>query len=320
MALYLTEAEVGELLTMRIALDALEGVFKARSEGKVGNIPRTRLPLGPVGKGSYNLMASSWPERGLVGHKSYAAGPGGAAFHVMLYGTNGEGLLAIIEANRMGQVRTGAASGIATKYMAKESAKVVAVIGSGYQAETQLEAIAAVRDIELAKVFSRTPEKRTAFAEKMSEQLSIDVQPSDSAAAAVADSDVIVTVTNSADPVVTGEMLDMGVHINAAGGNSWLRRELDTHAVAMSDIVVTDDIDQAKIECGELMRAAETGHFYWERLVRLDRIVAGLRSGRDNDEQVTLFESQGVAFEDVAVCGKLLEIAKEQGAGKQLPD
>ena len=319
MALYLTETDVNQLLTMEIALDALEGVFRARSEGKVGNIPRTRLPLGPVGKGAYNLMAASWPEQGLVGHKSYAAGSGSTSFHVMLYGSNGEGLLGIIEASRMGQVRTGAASGIATRNMARENSSSVAVIGSGYQAETQLEAVAAVRDIKTASVYSRTPERRNAFADKMSKRLEIDVQPAESAANAVEGSDVVITVTNSAEPVVTGEMLEMGMHINAAGGNSWLRRELDTHAVAMSDLVVTDDIDQAKIECGELMRAAETGHFYWERLTRLDRIVAGLRSGRDNDEQVTLFESQGVAFEDVAVCGRLLQMAKEQGMGTELP-
>ncbi len=319
MALYLTETDVNQLLTMEIALDALEGVFRARSEGKVGNIPRTRLPLGPVGKGAYNLMAASWPEQGLVGHKSYAAGSGSTSFHVMLYGSNGEGLLGIIEASRMGQVRTGAASGIATRNMARENSSSVAVIGSGYQAETQLEAVAAVRDIKTASVYSRTPERRNAFADKMSKRLELDVQPAESAANAVEGSDVVITVTNSAEPVVTGEMLEMGMHINAAGGNSWLRRELDTHAVAMSDLVVTDDIDQAKIECGELMRAAETGHFYWERLTRLDRIVAGLRSGRDNDEQVTLFESQGVAFEDVAVCGRLLQMAKEQGMGTELP-
>ncbi len=316
MALYLTEAEVTDLLTMEIALESLDEVFRARSEGKVGNIPRSRLP---IGRGSYNLMGASWPEAGIVGHKSYAAGAGGASFHVMLYGTNGEGLLAVIEANRMGQVRTGAASGIATRYMAREDASSVGVIGSGYQAETQLEAVAAVREISTAKVFSRTEERRTAFAEKMSAQLEIDVQPAESAAAAVRDADVVITVTNAAEPVLLGEMLGMGAHINAAGGNSWMRRELDTHAVAMSDIVATDDIDQAKIECGELMRAAETGHFSWERLVRLDRIVSKLRRGRDNDEQVTLFESQGVAFEDIAVCNRLLQMAKEQGVGAELP-
>lgn len=319
MAIYLTEAEVSGMLTMKLALDSLDEVFRARSEGKVGNIPRVRLPLGPTGRGSYNLMAASWPERGVVGHKSYSAGPGGASFHVMLYGTGGEGLLAIIEASRVGQVRTGAASGIASRYMARENATSVAVIGSGYQAETQLEAVAAVRGITSARNFSRTPERRNSFAERMSERLGIDVKAAESAEAAVAGADIIITVTNSADPVVTGEMLDKGVHINAAGGNSWMRRELDTRAVTMSDIVATDDIDQAKTECGELIRAAETGHFYWDRLVGLDQIVGGLRSGRDNAEQVTLFESQGVALEDVAVCAQLYDMAKEQGIGTQLP-
>ncbi len=316
MALYLTEDQVNNLLTMEIALESLDKVFRARSEGEVGNIPRARLP---IGRGSYNLMAASWPKAGIVGHKSYAAGAGGASFHVMLYGTNGEGLLAVIEANRMGQVRTGAASGIATRYMAREEASSVGIIGSGYQAETQLEAVAAVRDIKSAKVFSRTAERRNSFADRMSERLSIDVQPADSAEAAVQGVDVIVTVTNAVDPVLTGEMLDHGVHINAAGGNSWMRRELDTHAVAMSDIVATDDIDQTRIECGELMRAAETGHFSWERLIRLDRIVRGLRQGRTQPGDVTLFESQGVAFEDLAVCNTLLHMARKQGVGTELP-
>ncbi len=316
MALYLTEAEVSDLLSMDLALESLDEVFRARSLGQVGNIPRARLPLG---RGSYNLMGASWPEAGIVGHKSYAAGAGGASFHVMLYGTNGEGLLAIIEANRMGQVRTGAASGIATKYMAKEDASKVAVIGSGYQAETQLEAVAAVRQITSATVYSRTEKRRKAFAETMSSRLGFQVEPAETAEAAVQDADVVITVTNAAEPVLTGEMIEPGMHVNAAGGNSWLRRELDTQAVAMSEIVATDDIDQARIECGELMRAAETGHFSWERLVRLDRIVAGLRSGRDSDQQVTLFESQGVAFEDIAVCNRLLMMAKEQGIGTELP-
>jgi alanine dehydrogenase len=316
MAIYLTESEVNSLLTMDLALEALDEVFRARAVGKVANLPRTRLP---IGRGSYNLMAASWPERGVVGHKSYAAGGGGASFHVVLYGTNGEGLLAVIEANRMGQVRTGAASGIGTRYMARNDASTVAIIGSGYQAETQLEAIASVRNISSARVFSRTPERRNSFADRMSERLSIEVLPAESVETAVSDADVICTITNATDPVLTGEMLEPGVHINAAGGNSWQRRELDTHAVAMSDIVATDDVQQAKIECGELMRAADSGHFFWDRIVPLDQVVAGLRSGRDSVAQVTLFESQGIALEDLAVCHRLFLLAQANGIGTMLP-
>ena len=138
------------------------------------------------------------------------------------------------------------------------------------------------------------------------------VRPNDvknSKEAAAEGVDVLVAITNSVEPVITGDMVEPGMHINAAGNNSWMKRELDTMAVAKADLVACDDIDQSRIECGELMRAGETGHFAWESLVRLDRIVAGLRTARYSDDDITLFESQGVAFEDIAVCGRIYELA-----------
>jgi alanine dehydrogenase len=310
--LYLTEADVIEILDMNLALEALDDAFRARSAGEVRNEPRHRLS---AGNGSMNFMAATWPERGWAGHKSYVSGD----FRVMLYGTNGEGLLAVIGAGRMGQVRTGAASGIGTKYMARENSSSVGIIGSGYQAETQLEAVCAVRDIKDVKVFSRTAEKRERFASTMSERLGVNVTAVDSKESAAEGMDILVAVTSSVEPVITGDMIEPGMHINAAGNNSWMKRELDTAAIVKADLVACDDIDQTKIECGELMRAVEVGHFAWESLVRLDRIVAGLRTARYSDNDVTLFESQGVAFEDIAVCGRLYELALEQGIGTELP-
>jgi ornithine cyclodeaminase/alanine dehydrogenase-like protein (mu-crystallin family) len=297
---------------MNLALEALDDAFRARSAGEVRNEPRHRLS---AGNGSMNFMAATWPERGWAGHKSYVSGD----FRVMLYGTNGEGLLAVIGAGRMGQVRTGAASGIGTKYMARENSSSVGIIGSGYQAETQLEAVCAVRDIKDVKVFSRTAEKRERFASTMSERLGVNVTAVDSKESAAEGMDILVAVTSSVEPVITGDMIEPGMHINAAGNNSWMKRELDTAAIVKADLVACDDIDQTKIECGELMRAVEVGHFAWESLVRLDRIVAGLRTARYSDNDVTLFESQGVAFEDIAVCGRLYELALEQGIGTELP-
>jgi ornithine cyclodeaminase/alanine dehydrogenase-like protein (mu-crystallin family) len=279
-------------------------------------MPRRRVPFG---RGSYNVMAASWAEKGVVGHKTYAAGAGGVSGHVMLYSTEGKGLLAVIEASRMGQVRTGAASGVASKHMARKDAKSVGIIGAGYQAATQLEAIAAVRGIESANVYSRTAEKRDAFAATMSRKLGIDVHATASAADAVKGMDIVATITNSADPVLTGEMLEPGMHINAAGGNSWMRRELDTAAVIKCGKVVADDVDQARMECGELMRAAEAGRFYWDTLVSLDKIAGGLLPGRDDNRQITLFESQGVALEDIAVCERLYRLAVERKVGSKLP-
>ena len=309
--LYLIEAEVSGLLDMNLALDALDEVFRARSAGEVHNEPRKRVP---AGGGPMNFMAASWPKRRCAGHKSYVSGD----FRVTLFGTNGEGMLALIGAGRMGQVRTGAASGIGTKYMARENSSSVGIIGSGYQAQTQLEAVCAVRDIKDVKVFSRNPENRESFASTMSERLGVNVVAVDSKEAAADGMDVLITVTSSVEPVITGDMVEAGMHINAAGNNSWMKRELDTAAIVKADLVATDDIDQAKIECGELMRAAETGRFAWDSLVRLDRIVAGVRTARTSDDDITLFESQGVAFEDIAVCGRIYELALERGIGTEL--
>ncbi len=310
--LFLTEADVTGLLDMELALEALDDAFRARSSGDVRNEPRKRLP---TGNGSMNFMAATWASRGWAGHKSYVSGD----FRVMLYGTNGEGLLAVLGAGRMGQVRTGAASGIATRYMAREDSSSLGIIGSGYQAETQLEAVCAVGDMKYGEVFSRTAEKGEQCASTMSERLGVNVVAVDSKEAAAEGMDVLVAVTSSVEPVITGDMVEPGMHINAAGNNSWMKRELDTETIVKADLIACDDIDQSRIECGELMRAAETGHFAWESLVRLDRIVAGLRTARNSDNDITLFESQGVAFEDIAVCGRLYELALERGVGTALP-
>ena len=127
-----------------------------------------------------------------------------------------------------------------------------------------------------------------------------------------------MTITNSQQPVLLGEWLKPGTHINAAGNNSWLKREIDTRAISMSDIVATDDVEQAKFECGELMRAAEVGRFSWDLAVPIHDIVGGKSSGRDDDEQITLFESQGIALEDIAACERIVEVAREQGIGIEL--
>ena len=312
--LFITEEQVKSLFTMDIAVDALEQAFIARSKGEAHNESRRRLP---TSSGAYNVMFATWPGHQIAGLKSYPGGRGGINFHVLLYDTSTNSLMAVIEANRMGQIRTGAASGVATKYMARENAETVGIIGSGYQAETQLAAIAHVRNIRSAKVYSRSEENRNRYAERMSGALDIDVMPVSSGEEA-ANADIIATITNSQEPVLLGEWLQSGVHINAAGNNSWLKREIDTRAIAMSDIVAVDDVEQAKIECGELMRAAEVGRFSWDLAVPIHDIVGGKSSGRDNDDQITLFESQGLALEDIAACERIVQLAHEQGVGLAL--
>ena len=312
--LYITEEQVASLFTMEAAIDVVEKAFVGRSQGDAFNEPRRRLP---TSSGAYNVMFATWRGKHIAGLKSYAGGAGGINFHVLLYDTSINSLMGVIEANRMGQIRTGAASGVATKYMAREDADTVGIIGSGYQAETQLAAIAHVRDIKSAKVYSRSEENRTSYAQRMSDALGIEVTPVSSGEKA-ADADIVATITNSQVPVLLGEWLNPGTHINAAGNNSWLKREIDTRAIAMSDIVATDDVEQAKFECGELMRAAEVGRFSWDMAVPIHDIVGGRMSGRDDAEQITLFESQGLALEDIAACEYIVKKAREQSVGLPL--
>lgn len=312
--LYITESQVESLFTMEAVLRVVEEAFIARAKGDAFNEPRRRLP---TSSGAYNVMFATWRGNQIAGLKSYAGGSGGINFHVLLYDTANNSLVGVIEANRMGQIRTGAASGVASKYMAREDAETVGIIGSGYQAETQLAAIAHVRDIKSAKVYSRSEENRNSYAERMSDALGIDVIPVSSGEEA-ADADIIATITSSQDPVLLGEWLKPGTHINAAGNNSWLKREIDTRAVSACDIVSVDDVEQAKFECGELMRAAEVGRFSWDMAVPIHDIVGDRISGRDNAEQITLFESQGLALEDIAACQHIVEKAREQGVGLPL--
>ncbi|MFW6174903.1 MAG: ornithine cyclodeaminase family protein, partial [Chloroflexota bacterium] len=314
--LYLTEQQVGDLLSMDMALDAVEEVFRARSLGEVVNHPRQRIGLGT---GVYNLMAAGWPARGIVGSKSYVGGSGSITFQVLLYSSSGEGLLAVMDANLLGQIRTGAASGVGTKHLARRGASNVAIIGAGYQARTQLEAISKVTGVEHARVFSRTPERRESFASEMSEKMGFEITPTASPQECVEGADVVVTITSARDPVLHGEWLKPGMHINAAGANGWMRRELDSDAVTRCDLITTDDIDQAKIECADIMAPAATGRVLWERVLHLGDVVSGKHPGRTSDSQITLFESQGVAMEDIAVAHRVYQKAREQGVGTELP-
>ncbi len=317
MALYLTEADVNEVLTMDIALESVEQAFALLADGGATNPPRSRIRL-PDG-GLFNFMCAAAPGASVIGLKAYAVVPGNAVkFYVQLISAESGELLALMEASDLGQVRTGAASGVATKHMAKPDAASVGVIGSGYQARTQLEAVCRVRPITNAKVYSRRPERRERFAERMSAQLGIDITPVQSGEECVAHADVVITMTSASRPVLNGEWLAPGTHINAAGANHWMRRELDGEAIRRSDIIAADDIEQAKLECGDLIYPAEVGAIRWEQVRSLADIVAGNAPRRTSAEQITLFESQGLAVQDITTGIRLYELALERGIGKQI--
>ncbi len=317
MAIFLMENDVKEILTMDMALDTVEESFRLMAEGTASNSPRSRIRLP---NGVLNFMAGAAPGIGVMGFKSYGVTRGNPVkFYVQLSSTETGELLAVIEASDLGQIRTGAASGVATKYMAKEDASSVGVIGSGYQARTQLEAVCKIRPITSARVYSRKPENREKFAADMSASLGIEVTASESGEACVKDVDVVITMTSTSRPVLEGDWLSPGTHINAAGANHWMRRELDGKAVGRADVVVTDDIEQAKLECGDLIYPNEFGTIRWEQVISLSDVVAGVAKGRNLAEDITLFESQGLALQDLTTGMRIYNIAKERGLGQQLP-
>jgi ornithine cyclodeaminase/alanine dehydrogenase-like protein (mu-crystallin family) len=215
-------------------------------------------------------------------------------------------------------VRTGAASGIATKYLAAPDASVLGVIGTGSQARTQVEAICLVRPIRRVQVYGRDPDRRRAFCEEMARTTGADVVPVESGEAAVRGAQVVTTMTNAAEPVLLGEWLEPGMHVNAAGSNQAIRRELDVMAVQRADRVFADQVETARIESGDLIAAVEAGALAWDAVRGLGEVVAGKRPGRERPEQITLFESQGLAIEDVATATAMYQRAKAEGVGREL--
>jgi ornithine cyclodeaminase/alanine dehydrogenase-like protein (mu-crystallin family) len=306
---------VEKLATMQMALDAVEQAFRLQGEQKADNAPRRRCR---VGKGMLHVMSASLPTLGLAGLKTYTTVSGTARFQVLLY--NGDGLLlAVIEADKLGQVRTGAASGIATKYMARANSARLGIYGTGWQARSQLEAICAVRPIKTIVAYSRSPENRERFCKEMTEALGIDVYPASNPEEAAKDMDIVVTATASKEPVLKGEWLAKGTHVNAIGSNCLTRQEIDVEAVRKSACVVVDSAEQSRLESGDLACAAEAEAFYWEDARELGLVVIGEFPGREDDSEITLFESHGIALEDVALAGRIYQAATKAKIGVPLP-
>jgi ornithine cyclodeaminase/alanine dehydrogenase-like protein (mu-crystallin family) len=314
MAIFLREKDVSQLLSISEAIAAVERGLSEHGNGTGINLPRSRAQAGGIG---VTMMVAALGAQGLGGFKAMGAGRP----LVVLYGGEPAKLLAVMEAGALGQIRTGAASGVATKYMAREDASSVGIVGTGYQAQTQLAAVCAIRPIQRVKAFSRDPERREAFCRKMRESLGIDVVPASSAQEALEGTDIAIAITNvrTLDPVILGDWLAPGMHIIAAGANSLSRRELDDAAVTRSSVIVADAKDQAKLECADLVIPIAKGLLNWERVWELGQVVTGQVPGRTAAEEITLFESQGIGLEDVAVAGHIFQRAEAEGLGEPLP-
>jgi len=318
MTLHINESEVRQILTMPMALEAVEEISRKQAAGEVIVHPRRRFEL-PAGGGFFHYMAAMDTAAGFIAMKQYTYVKGVLRFLVPLYEISTGALLALIEADFMGQQRTGAASGVATKYLARQDARTAAILGTGGQAKTQLEAIALTRKLEAVRVYGRDPERRKAFCAEMSARLGISVQPSNSSSEAVRGADIVNTVTTSSKPVLDGHDIAEGAHVNAIGANHAHKRELDDVAISRAGVIFVDSVEQSRQEAGDLIIPFETHPEKWGTVHELHELVGGKVPGRTSQTQITLFKSNGIAAWDLAVAQKVYAIVRQKNLGRELP-
>jgi alanine dehydrogenase len=319
MAILLSDKHVRELLPMEAAIVAVEDAFRHWANGAAVNVPRQRGSLPGV---TINALCAISTALDAAGVKCYPIVRQdvtvSSSSTMLVYRISTGALAGVMEATTLGQIRTGAASGVATKYLARPESRIMTMFGSGWQAETQLEAIARVLPkLERVNVISRSPERAQDFCRKMKTQVDLELVASPDPKAAVQAADLVTTITGSAVPVFDGQWLSPGVHVNAAGSNFANKRELDATAVGRAARIVADDVALARLESGDLLAAEAV--FDWSAVVPLSDIVAGRAAGRTSRDEITLFESHGLGLEDLAAACRVLELARERGVGMEIP-
>ncbi len=313
MTLILREADVQELIEMDDVIAAVTDAMKELGEGTAQNEPRRRLfPPGGV----LNVMFASYPGGRCTGLKAYTIADGHARFLVTRFGLDGS-LEALIEADFMGAYRTGAASAVAARALARPGPATVAMIGAGWQAATQALAISRVLEIKELRVFSRHDERRAEFAREQEAQLGVPTLAAGSAELAVRGADVVVTMTTSKTPVIEAGWIEPHALVIAAGSNWHNKAEVPIELVARAQTIVVDQLAAAQLESGDLIAAHEAGQFEWSRAVELAAVMAG-KWQRPDGEGIALFESHGLALWDLAAGSVILAAAKERGFGEEV--
>ena len=312
MVLLLREADVRALITIAEVVDVLDAAFHEWAGGRADNQPRRRVAAGVV----LATMSAALPARGVLGFKAYTAGPHGARFWIQLFDAGSGELMAILEGDHLGRLRTGATSGLATRYLARPDASQLTIFGAGTQALTQVLAVACVRPLREVRVLSRDAARQ----ERLIAQLAangVRAGGGGDQREAVESADIITTITSAGAPLFPGAWLRPGQHLNVAGSNWPQRREVDGETVSRASLVVADDADAARVEAGDLLLAEAEGRLEWGRVHSLRDVTAG-RVKRAGPHEITLFKSVGVALEDIAVAATVLDRARSRGIGEHL--
>lgn len=319
---FLSEVDVRQLLRMGDAVGVVEDAFREYAEGNATMLPRVGQML-PGTAGAFRILSAVLPESQMFGLKTLTGFPGkrrkGEVYFVILLFEMGSGALrAVISANHLTGIRTGAASGVAAKYLARENAATLGVIGSGVQAWYQVEALCAVRNVRSVKVYSPTRDHALDFAERVARELGVEAQAVSKAEDAVSKSDLLVTATTSSTAVLQGDWLEPGMHLSTAGANQRSKRELDATGFLRSRLIV-DSKQQVLDESGDLYDLVQAGELTPAIVsAELGDLVSGKAAGRIDPSEITVFRSVGLAIQDIAVATYLLKQAEQQGLGTWL--
>ena len=315
MTLFLRDEHVAQCVSMNEMLVAIENMQAHYGRGEAYNLGRRKII---AETGMLSVMGGGLYYEGVLGVKTYTVVRGSYSFQVSLYDAATGKLLCYTQANRLGQLRTGATTGVAVKHLAKDGPVKVGIIGTGGQAPTQLQAVASVRDLAGVKAFSRNPERRADFAARMSESLGVNVRAAETNAEAIEDCDLVIGIAATTEPVINGDWLKDGATVIGAGPTTWRVSEVDERTLARADKLFVDSLDQAPIEAGDIAAAVDKGLLNWSQLTELRYAVSGAISGRDNDGQIVYAKLMGTGVADVAAAKLAYDNARQQGLGSEV--
>ena len=315
MTLFLTDDDVRQCVSMDDMLEAIEAMQHDYGRGEAQNLTRRKIV---AGGGMLGVMGGGLFSQGLLGVKTFTVAKETYSFQVSLYDADSGKLLCYTQANRLGQLRTGATTGIAIKYLANRDSATVGIIGTGSQAPTQLEAVCKVRDVNKVKAYSRNPDRREAFAQSMSDALGIEVIASISNQETVQGSDIVVCIAATTSPVLEGDWLQAGATVVGAGPTSWREQEVDDTTFKRAGRIFVDSTEQAPLEAGDMASAVDRGILQWSQVLELRHAVAGIVQGRDNRDQIIYVKLMGTGVADVAAAKLAYDRAKAKGLGLEM--
>ena len=314
-ARWLTEADVTSLLDINTAITALEHGLRLEARGEAANMTKTHVAWSG---GNLHAIGATFTGAGIAGTKTWAYTPNGSTPLLTLFDSASGALLTVIDAFALGQLRTAAASGVATRRLARPSARTLAVIGTGEQALPQAAAVVAVRPIDAVRAFGRNPERKAAFVRRVQDELGVPASGADSVAAAVDGADIITLATRATEPFLRPAMVARGAHVNAIGAITPERAEFEPDLLGRCDPIVVDSLPQAQRLSREFMDYFGPGKRPWSAVTPLSALVATPNARRQGSD-LTLFKAMGMGISDLSLAIECYRRATERGLGRIIP-